>query len=130
LGGRIKFQPWLTLASGSGAGSPYEIIQPGSGWLRGEGASVYHMDVNVSFISGCTLYLETSTTPEGPWDSVSGITVQTDTRTVISSEGGSSKFTGLVRWRVSGDAPWQVCFQLQATPGAGMPKHVGVPTKV
>ena len=128
--GVIKFQPWLVLETGTGAGSPYEIVQPASGWLFGQDVSTYHLKVQISYLNAAVLYLETSTTPEGPWATVTSFASQTDTMVVISSEGGDSKFSGYVRWRVSGNAPWQICFQLEAVPGASAAGYVATPKVV
>jgi len=128
--GGLKFQPWTNLEVATGAGSPYEFIQPRSGWLNGEQVTTYHMKVQISFLSGCTLYIESSTTEEGPWTTAVSYTEQTDTMAVISSEGGGARFSGYVRWRVSGDAPYQICFQLEALPGASIASNIPTPKTV
>ena len=85
----------------------------------------YHMQIEVTECTSATypsvypsIYIESSPTAEGPWDTVKAFTAVTNTMIVISSEGGENRFTGLVRWRVSGTAPWAVCFQFHAMPGA------------
>jgi len=126
----IKFQRWLNIETGTGAGSPYEVIQPWSGWLRGDSVSTYHLKIQISYLNACTLYIESSTTPEGPWTTVLSYTEQTDVMAVISSEGGSAKFSSYVRWRISGNAPYQICFQLEAVPGASVASYIGSPRRL
>jgi len=125
----IRFQPWLTLETG-GTAVAREVIQPASQWLAGAHVPTYHMQIQVSYLAGCTLYLESSPTPEGPWAEVTSFAAYTDTMVVISSEGGSAKFSGYVRWRVAGTAPWQACFQLKATPGVSVAEVLGAPKRV
>ena len=123
--GVIRFQPWITL---EGAANQ-EIIQPASDWLAGVQFPTYHMQVEVTYCNGCTLYLESSITPEGPWDTVKGFTQVTDNMIVISSEGGDNTFDGYVRWRATGATAWQTCFQLHAMPGASVSNKLSTPKK-
>jgi len=111
----IYWQPWI--APEAASGMSLDFIQPAALWLNGENASSYHILAEISYLLNATLIFESSPTAEGPWETVTAFTAQTDTMIVISSEGGSLKFTGLVRYRVQGTAPWQACFQLKATPG-------------
>ena len=128
-GGVLRFQPWITLES-AGAAQVREVICPPERYLNGQNAANYHVQVEVSYCSGCTLYLESSPTFEGPWNEVTSFASSTDTAVVISSEAGSSRFSGLVRWRVAGTAPWQTCFHLKAVPGVSVTKYIGTPQVV
>jgi len=128
--GVIRYRPWVTLEC-CGAAEVREVIQPASQWLAGAHAPNFHILVEISYCNGgCTLYLESSPTPEGPWNAVTSFAASTDTTVVISSEGGSTKFSGYVRWRVAGTAPWQICFHLKAMPGLSVTEHIGTPRKV
>lgn len=124
--GVIAFQEFLTItAAGSGT---KEAIQPSYAWLKGYLYPTYHVQVEIPYCSAnATIYLESSPTAEGPWDTVKSFTAVTNTMIVISSEGGENKFTGLVRWRVEGTAPWQVCFQFHAMPGASISDKLSTP---
>jgi hypothetical protein len=80
------------------------------------------MDVKVSFISGCTLYLETSTTPEGPWV---GLLTLSDagycraTEYFTGKESGTNRFQRFLRWQLTPPANvsgnWSMTFKLCAT---------------
>jgi hypothetical protein len=100
-------------------GCSEDIVQPARAWLSGEQAATYHCKVEISYLSsGWTLELESSPTPEGPWVEVVAFTAQTDTVVVLSSEGGSNKFSGYIRWRLPATtSDWGACFQIKATPG-------------
>jgi len=126
----LKWQPWLNVEAAAGAGSPYEFIQPRSGWLEGHSVSTYHLKVQISFLNNCTLIFESSPTEEGPWTEVLSYTEQTDIMTVISSEGGTARFSGYVRWRVTGTPAYQICFQLEAVPGASIASYIATPKKI
>ena len=129
VGQKIKMQPWLTLA---GAAGVTEVLQPSDGWLRGADYPTYHMQVQVKAISGtnATLTLETAPSAEGPWASITTFTAVTDTMIVISSEGGSNRFSNLVRWKMTASDAWQVCFSLNATPGMSVSNVSGAPRRV
>lgn len=126
--GVIAFEDFVTIeAAGSGT---KEAIQPSYKWIRGCNFPTYHMQVEITERSAnATIYIESSTTAEGPWDTVKAFTAVTNTMIVISSEGGENKFNGLVRWRVSGTAPWQVCFQFHAMPGASISDKFAQPIR-
>jgi len=124
----IRFQPWVTLETAAGGPDPLEIIQPASQWLPGAQVPTYQMEIKVPYLANCTLYLESSPTAEGPWSTVLSYTAQTNTMIMLASEGGG--FAGYIRWRVAGTAPWQICFQLKATPGASVLQQMGTPKRV
>jgi len=130
MGGKetIRFQPWLTLETATGG--PGEIVQPASQWLNGAHVPTYNLQIQVPYLSGCTLYIESSPTAEGPWAEALAISAYTNTMAVLSSEGGSARFSGYVRWRVGGTAPWQICFQIKATPGVSVAGTMGTPKQV
>ncbi len=121
----IRFQPWLSLETAASWG---EIVQPASQWLAGAQVPTYQMQVQIMYLAGATLLLESSPTAEGPWATVVSYTAQTNTMIMLASEGGG--FAGYIRWRVEGTAAWQICFQLRATPGASVMQQMGTPKRV
>ena len=124
----IVWQRMLTLqAAGSGT---KEAIQPSYAWLKGCEYPTYHVQVELPECSAnATVYLESSPTVEGPFSTVKSFTAVTNTMIVMSSEGGENRFDGFVRWRVSGTAPWQVCMQLHAMPGASISDKQSTPIR-
>lgn len=126
--GVVRFQPTVTIeAAGSGT---KEAIQPSDMWIRGCQFPTYHMQVEIIENSAnAEVYLESAPTAEGPFDTVKSFTAVTNTMIVISSEGGENKFTGLLRWRVAGTAPWQACFQFHAMPGASVSDKFSTPIR-
>lgn len=122
----IPFQPLVTVL---GSSSSEDVIQASDLWLRGQD-NTYHIQVSLNAISNCTLVLESCLTVEGPWSTVTSYAAATQTMAVISSEGGSTKFSGLVRWRIEKDvSDWSTCFQLKAMPGQSVTDVVESPRR-
>ncbi len=111
---KIRFQPWLALEADTGAS---EVVQPASRWLTGVNEEMYNIRAEVSYLTGCTLYLESSPTPEGPWAEITSFAGVTEAEISVVAESSASNFTNYIRWRVNGSAPWQTCFQLKAITG-------------
>ena len=127
----IKFQPGIAFEGRSATAG--QIIQPTSGWLDGDSADSYRMDVKILSMSATlSLVIESAPAPEGPWTAATSFTTVTATNIVLSSEGGAQNFSRFVRWRVdlTGAGAWNVCFQLLATPGKGSPAAQRLPRRV
>lgn len=114
----IRFQEWLEM---SGASTTGEVVQPSRGWIPGAEYSTYLMKAEILYVSNCTLVIESSPTVEGPWQSAATFGVPGTLMAVLSSEGGLSRFSHYIRWRVDpAAAEWGICFQLKAFPSKGM----------
>ena len=122
----IMFQPLVTVL---GSSASNDLIQASDMWLQGR-ENTYHIQVSLNAISNCTLVLESCPTVEGPWSTVTSYAAATQTMAVISSEGGATKFSGLVRWRIEKDvSDWSTCFQLKAMPGQSVTNVVESPRR-
>lgn len=124
----IDMQPWLTLTGAT----TVDVIMPAHRWLDGSMVDAYRMDVRITDLgSTVALLLESSPVQEGPWTTVASYTGATATTLLVSSEGGSAKFSRFLRWRLdtSSAGAWNICFMLRATPERGAPAAPRTPRK-
>ena len=125
----INFQPWLSLTGVSGSG---DVTQPARHWLNGTNFATCNMQVQAMSVVACTLVLESASSVEGPWSTITSYQAAADAAIVLSSEGGTQKFSNLVRWRInpSGAAAWNICFKLKATASGSKMSRVKAPRRV
>jgi len=122
----LNFQPYLTLLVPA---TITELILACKGWIDGKDNVAYTMEAQVLHIQNVTLHVESAPDREGPWLDAIAFTATTKTMVVLSSEGGSAKFSRFIRWRAEGDGanPWEICFRLKTMPGTTLDRAVQKP---
>jgi len=89
------------------------------------------MQVQAMSMVDCSLLLESAPAVEGPWTQISSYDAAADNAIVLSSEGGTKKFSNLVRWRINPTAAgaWNICFKIKATASGAKMSRVRAPRR-
>jgi len=117
--GYFLWQPWITL-SGIQENPAYSIIQSQEHWLDGVGDPAITIYVDCLALTGCTLFVETSITPEGPWETVGDAITSPDSSgsgIVATDAVDYGQFSRYLRWKIttgnSGGTSWEACFRFK-----------------
>jgi len=113
MGETFVLSPWSTVKGTTASTS--DIVQRRETWADCMSFKEAVISVQILDHTNCTVTIQTSLAPEGPWTDLFDFTAVTNTtKYATSREGGSTQFDRYLRWKIDRSvASWLATFKIE-----------------